>query len=374
MDEQKRRLSKGDFAAEEPAHSAIRRPHFIGRGSHIRPANRFEKLALQDLDEHADEQDLASSKVGTDYLVDDSRSILSENDSPDIPFRYSLNPYRGCAHGCAYCYARPTHEYLGFDAGLDFETKIMVKEKAPELLEQRLRKENWQAEPIMMSGVTDCYQPIERKLELTRECLKVAQKFNQPIGIVTKNALVSRDIDILQPMSKYRLTRVAISLTTLDQSLTRQLEPRSSSPNSRLNAISQLSEAGVEVTVMIAPVIPGLNEQEIPALLEAARDHGAKYAGYVLLRLPLTVEPVFIEWLERCVPHLTDKVKSRVAATRDGNMNQSQFGTRMRGSGVLANHFSNTFKVFAKKYGLNRETPTLNSSLFALPDGQMRLF
>lgn len=351
------------------------RPHFIGRGSHMRPANRFEAVSRDSEHSQLEEAEQATSeRLPTEYFIDDSKSILSENNSPDIPFRYSLNPYRGCAHGCAYCYARPTHEYLGLDAGIDFETKIMVKEKAPELLRERLKKKNWEAEPIMFSGVTDCYQPVEREFELTRQCLKVAAQFNQPIGIITKNALVTRDIDILQAMAGKNQARVAFSITTLDQSLTRQLEPRTSAPEARLRAIRELTDAGIDVTVMTAPIIPGLNEEEIPAILQAAKEHGAKYAGYILLRLPLTVEPVFFEWLERCVPNQMEKVKSRILATREGKTNQSQFGTRMRGTGVFADHLSDLFQVFCRKFHLQRQAPQLDRSQFSVPDGQMRLW
>lgn len=354
----------------------------IGRGATIKPANRFLKIQVEDDFQHF-EGDLEFieklRRIPTEYHVDDSQSILSENNSPDIPFRFSLNPYRGCAHGCAYCYARPTHEYLGWNAGLDFESKILVKERAADLLRERLRKKSWQCEPIMMSGVTDCYQPIERQLRLTRSCLEVAEEFCQPMGIITKNALVTRDIDILARLAARNLVRVAISLTSLDQSLTRTLEPRTSSPDARLRAIQELNDAGIPVTVMTAPVILGLNDNEIPSLLEAAKDHGATYAGYVLLRLPQTVKPVFLDWLARNVPTQQEKIESLIQQTRDGEMNQSQFGQRMRGTGVMADHLAATFKLFAKRYGLERTTPTLDCTQFRVPPTpssptQLRLF
>lgn len=342
----------------------------IGRGAQTNPDNRFHKIQL-----HADYEQLASDdeffensrKVLTEYFEDDSQSILSENNSPDIPFRYSLNPYRGCAHGCAYCYARPTHEYLGLSAGIDFESKIFVKTRAAELLTERLSKQSWQPEPIMMSGVTDCYQPAERQFKLTRACLEVAQQFGQPISIVTKNALVTRDIDILAEMAQRNLTRVAISLTSLDQSLTRVLEPRTSSPASRLQAMRELSSAGIPVTVMTAPIIPGLNDSELPALLQAAHEHGATYAGYVLLRLPLTVKPIFLDWLSKNVPSQQVKIEELIQQTRDGKLNQTQFGQRMRGTGAMAEHLRSTFKVFAHKHQLQRKTTPLDCSRFAVP-------
>lgn len=353
---------------------------FSGRGSSLKPANRFLPIVVHDDFEQLDsqeQQEQVRSKIATEYYEDESKSILSENSSPDIPFRFSLNPYRGCSHGCSYCYARPSHEYLGFNAGIDFESRIVVKRNAAQLLEAKLRSKSWVSEPIMMSGVTDCYQPAERTLELTRACLKVARDFKQPIGIVTKNALVTRDIDVLSEMAKQHQTRVAVSLTSLDQSLIRKLEPRTSAPAARLRAMQELADAGIEVTVMTAPVIPGLNDDEIPALLEAARDHGATNAGYVLLRLPLTVEPVFMDWLDRQVPTMSQRVRARIEQSRGGKRNQSEFGTRMRGTGVYADHLSGTFKLFAKKYQLSLETRPLDCSRFQVPpkeDPQLRLF
>ena len=294
-------------------------PQMVGRGAHSNPANRFAKIETeQDFEQLEGNADFMRElrKVRTEYFDDDSQSILSENESPDIPFRYSLNPYRGCAHGCAYCYARPTHEYLGLSAGLDFESKIFVKRSAAQLLRAHLSRPAWHVEPIMFSGVTDCYQPAERHFRLTRSCLEVAAEFAQPINIITKNALVTRDIDILAEMAGRKLSRVAVSITTLEQSLAQKLEPRTSSPAARLRAIRQLTDAGIEVSVMVAPVIPGLNDSEIPAILAAAAEHGARYAGYILLRLPLTVKPVFLQWLDMHVPGQREKVVERIKQTR----------------------------------------------------------
>ena len=262
------------------------RPVAKGRGSQIKPPNRFARIHVEDDFEQLEyDEDFHEelAKVRTEYFVDRSKSIISENNSPDIPFRYSLNAYRGCLHGCSYCYARPTHEYLDLNAGLDFETKIFVKERAPELLQDWLARDAWQPETIMMSGVTDCYQPAERQFELTRRCLRVALDARQPISIITKNALVTRDLDLLSGMAKLHLVRVAISITSLDQSLTRVMEPRTSSPAARLRAIRKLHEARVPVGAMLAPVIPGLNDSEIPALLKAVKDAGAGSAAFVLL-------------------------------------------------------------------------------------------
>ncbi len=356
-----KRMSDRDF---EPL------PIVAGRGAQINPGNRFVRIQVEeDLEQIEHDEDFLDQRFAnkTEYYRDESKSILSENDSPDIPFRYSLNPYRGCAHGCAYCYARPTHEYLGFSAGLDFESKILVKERAADLLRELLMKKSWKPEPIMLSGVTDCYQPAERHFQLTRRCLEVAKEFKQPINIITKNALITRDIDLIGPMAKLNLVRVAISLTSLDQSLTRVLEPRTSSPMARLRAIRELSAHGIPVTVMVAPVIAGLNDSEIPSILAAAKEHGASFAGYILLRLPLTVRPIFLDWLSRHAPMKREKIESLIRSTRDGAYNQTQFGQRLRGTGEYADHLRNTFKVFAKREGLNGKPLPLDSAKFCRP-------
>ena len=274
------------------------RPTAKGRGSQLNPPNRFGE-PQPDLDQIEDEEYLASLlKRPTEYLPDHSKSIVTENDSPDVGFRYSINPYRGCSHGCSYCYARPTHEFLGLNAGLDFETKIFVKESAPDLFREFLAKESWKPEPIALSGVTDCYQPGERKFRLTRGCLEVAVEAQQPMSIITKNALVLRDLDLLQALAAAHLVHVHLSITTLDKNLARSMEPRTSTPRARLQAVRKLADAGVPVGVCVAPVIPGLNDSEIPAILAAAKEAGAGRAD-ILLRLPLTVAPVFREWLPK---------------------------------------------------------------------------
>lgn len=357
-----------------------RKPSARGRGAQIEPRNRFQRVSLEhDLEflEHDAEAIEQFEKVATEYIEDHSASIIAKNDSPDIPFRYSLNPYRGCAHGCTYCYARPTHEYLGFDAGLAFETKIVVKRRAPELLREWLCRSSWSPEAISISGVTDCYQPCERRFELTRGCLAVAREANQPIGMVTKNALVLRDLDILQPMSANGIVNVSISITSLDQELTRVMEPRTSAPAARLGAVRALSDAGIPVNVMVAPVIPGLNDHEIPGILEAAADAGATAADYVLLRLPLAVEPVFLDWLRRTQAARAEKIIGRIRSTREGNLSNANFGERMRGKGPIAQQISQSFKVFAAKHGLARSLPKLRTDRFRPPRssrGQMSLF
>lgn len=351
-----------------------------GRGSELNPPNRFQ-VPRAELDpehlEHDEEFWAEQSNLKTEFLIDASKSIISENDSPDIPFRYSLNAYRGCEHGCAYCYARPSHEYLGLNAGVDFESKIFVKERAPELFRQFLSRPKYQPELIVMSGVTDCYQPAERRFRLTRACLEVAAEFRQPVGIITKNALVVRDLEVLTALNRQRLVEVNISLTSLDQELTQSLEPRTSSPAAKLRAIRALTEAGIPVRVMVSPIIPGLNDSSIPAVLEAAREAGAQAASYILLRLPLTVLPVFQEWLQRTHPTQRERIEHLIQNTRQGNLNSSQFGERMRGTGAIAEQIQQTFRVFRRKLGYAEQLPTLDYSRFEVPrprSGQLTLF
>lgn len=352
----------------------------VGRGSPLQPDNpHLSVRQAADWEQVADEAEYlaALARPATEYLDDQSQSIVSENDSPDISFRWSVNPYRGCAHGCSYCYARPTHEYLGFTAGLDFETKVLVKRNAPQLLRAWLARPRWRPEVIVFSGVTDCYQPVERELKLTRQCLAVMAECRNPTGIVTKNALVTRDLDLLQELAAVGAVRVAVSVTSLDQALTRDMEPRTSSPTARLRAIEQLAAAGIPTEVMVSPIIPGLNDSEIPAILQAARDAGAVRAHYILLRMPTTVQPVFLEWIARCRPNHAAKVEAFVRDARGGRLNSSQFGQRHRGQGPLAEQIGQTFRVFAKKLGLLEELPPLSAASFRpprLPGAQQRLF
>jgi DNA repair photolyase len=355
-------------------------PKAKGRGSQINPPNRFGGPYYEPDFEQVgnDEEYLAGLRdLPTEYIPDQSRSIVTENDSPDVGFRYSINPYRGCSHGCAYCYARPYHEYLGYNAGLDFETKILVKTKAPVLFREFLARDNWVPEPIALSGVTDCYQPAERNYALTRGCLAVAAEAKQPMGIVTKNALVLRDLDMLRGMAAENLIHVHLSITTLDIALSRSMEPRTSAPAAKLRAIKELSAAGVPVGVLVAPVIPGLNDSEIPAILAAAKDAGAKAAGCILLRLPLTVAPVFLEWLGRTQPTRFHRVEERIRSIRDGKLNCSEFGTRMTGTGEIAQQIRQMFDLFAKRYELDGELPAYDSTRFRPPrdqHGQGNLF
>ncbi len=357
-----------------------KRPDAKGRGSQINPPNRFGgPVHVLDLEhvEHDEEYLAGLANPKTEYIPDRSRTIVAENDSPDVGFRYSMNPYRGCSHGCSYCYARQTHEYLSLNAGLDFETKILVKEDAPELFRAFLARERWVPEPIVMSGVTDCYQPAERGYRLTRRLLEVAAEFRQPIGIITKNALVVRDLDILGEMAGDGLVHVNLSVTTLDADLARSMEPRTSTPAARLRAVKALSDAGVPVRVLVAPIIPGLTESEIPAILAAAKEAGARHAAFTLLRLPLTVAPVFLEWLAREQPGRAAKVESRLRAMRGGKLNTVAFGERMGGSGEMVRQIEGLFRVVARKHGLDGGLPPYDCSRFRRPrpsTGQLWLF
>ena len=351
----------------------------VGRGTHLAPANRFEKTHLEADWEQlaADDELLGERRLTTQFLPDKAATLIRENDSPDIHFRYSMNPYRGCEHGCAYCYARPTHETLGMNAGIDFETKILVKHEAAALFRRELNHPKWQCEPIMVSGVTDCYQPAERKLRLTRALVEIALEARQPLCVITKNSLVLRDLDLLAPMAAQRLISVALSVTTLDAELARTLEPRTATPGARLRAIRELSAAGVPVRAMLAPIIPGLTDCEIPAILEAVKSAGAIGAGFVMLRLPFAVAPIFINWLRDHRPLAADKVEGLIREMRGGQLYQSAYGTRMSGSGPYAEGIAQTFKMFVRKLGLDAPTEELDTSRFRpprMPGGQLPLF
>jgi DNA repair photolyase len=343
-----------------------------GRGAASNPANRFEEIRLERDEDWNPAEDPTPA---TQFFRDVTSTIIAYNDSPDVGFNASINPYRGCEHGCIYCYARPTHEYLGFSAGLDFETRIMVKENAPELLRQELSSPKWQPQVIAMSGVTDCYQPAERKLKLTRRCLEVLAEFRNPVGIVTKNHLVTRDLDVLSELAQHEAAVVFVSLTTLDGSLTPKLEPRTSLPNHRLAAIEALSCAGIPVGVLVAPVIPALNDHELPSLLAAAAKAGAKHAGFVALRLPYAVAPLFEDWLTRHFPERKEKVLNRIRAMRGGKLNDPNFGSRMEGQGIFADQIAQMFAVACRKAGLNQGRMNLSTASFRVPSGpQLSLF
>jgi DNA repair photolyase len=365
-------LDSGDCSVE---HISVNRP-IHGRGASWSPPNRFDKLhiALGDTevaDGDASTEDRPSPR--TEFLRDDTKTIIAQNRSPDVGFETSINPYRGCEHGCIYCFARPTHEYLGFSAGLDFESKIVVKHDAARLLEAELSSSKWRPQVLMMSGVTDCYQPIERRLRLTRSCLEVLAKFRNPVGILTKNRLVTRDIDLLSELARHNAVAVNLSVTTLDVDLQRVMEPRTSAPAARLQAVAQLRTANIPVGVMVAPVIPGINDHEIPTIVGACAKAGAQFAGYVLLRLPWAVAPLFGRWLDEHFPERKTKVLERMRHTRGGQrLYDSRWRKRQIGEGIFAEQIATMFEVSCRRAGLS-ESPKLSTTSFRRPNEQLKL-
>jgi len=343
-----------------------------GRGASDNPANRFEgQYTDYDLDATSGEKPTQETKL----IRDDTKEILSKNDSPDIPFTYGLNPYRGCEHGCIYCYARPTHEYLGFSAGLDFESRIMVKYDAAQKLRKKFNSKSWMPEPITLSGVTDPYQPVERKLEITRQCLEVFAESRHPVGMITKNYLVTRDIDLLKELAVYNAVHVRISVTTLDRDLARIMEPRTSQPARRIQAIEKLANNGISVGVNVAPIIPGLTDHECVDILEEAREAGATQAAYTILRLPHGVKDLFQDWLAQHYPDRKEKVLNRIRDMRGGELYQSEFGKRFHGEGEFSNQIRELFRIHTQRLGFNQEQVRLSADHFVRPqNGQMDLF
>ncbi|PTY00743.1 radical SAM protein [Verrucomicrobia bacterium LW23] len=367
--------------------SSYTNPH--ARGAPSNPVNRFEALhydpdAIDEPALHSDEWIPPDNDAPTDstparpslktrFYRDLSNTLITYNDSPDIGFRASLNAYRGCEHGCAYCYARPTHEYLGWSAGLDFESKVLVKDRAPDLLRDELNAPRWQPQVIAMSGVTDCYQPAERHFRITRRCLEVLAEFRNPVGIVTKNHLVTRDIDLLRELASHSAAVVYVSVTTLDASLARTLEPRTSSPSHRLDAIRLLSAAGIPTGVMMAPIIPGLTDHEILPVLEAARDAGATTAGYTTLRLPHGLKEIFTGWLDKHMPEKKERVIARIRDLRGGKLNSSDWADRMTGTGFWAEQIRSVFNATKTRLQIGRHAP-LSTASFRRRRAQLELF
>jgi len=338
-----------------------------GRSAGINPSGRFEPVTRHVFDDGWETlEDLPPFK--TEVQVEKPRTIMVRNESPDISFDRSINPYRGCEHGCVYCFARPTHSFMGLSPGLDFESKLFAKPDAAKLLDKELSKEGYQPRTIAIGTNTDPYQPIEKQWRIMREILEVLDARNHPVGIVTKSALVTRDIDILSRMAERGLAKVALSVTTLDRVLARTMEPRASTPTKRLEAIRQLSEAGIPASVMVAPIVPGLTDQEIERILDAARAAGALDAGYVLLRLPLEVSPIFKDWLLRHYPDRYRHVMSLIRSMRDGKDYDSEFGKRMKGAGPYAWQIGRRFEIAARKLGLNMEKRPLRNDLFVAPE------
>lgn len=348
-----------------------------GRGAISNASGRYEPLMSVALDDGWGMLDEPPPPRKTTVMHDTSRSIIARNTSPDIPFDRSINAFRGCEHGCIYCFARPTHAYLGFSPGLDFESRLLAKPDAPALLEKELRNPNYRPAPIAMGTNTDVYQPIEKNYRITRGILEVLNRFNHPVTIVTKSALISRDIDILSDMASRNLAKVFLSVTTLDRGLARRMEPRAATPCRRLQTIRMLHDAGIPTGVMVAPVIPAINDMEIESILEAAYKAGARSAGYVLLRLPLEIKTLFREWLAQEFPDRADKVMALVQDMRGGRDNDPQFHSRMRGRGPYADMIAARFQVASRRTGFNISMPKLDISLFRAPPkagDQMDLF
>jgi DNA repair photolyase len=335
-----------------------------GRGAADNPTNRFETLAYVRDQDWTDPEDPAPQ---TQFMKDPTRSFITYNDSPDVGFDAGINPYRGCEHGCIYCYARPTHEYLGFSAGLEFETKILVKQDAPELLRRELSSPRWKPQVLALSGVTDPYQPVERRLRLTRQCLAVLAEFHNPVVIITKNHLVTRDLDLLAELARHQAAAVYLSVTTLNTRLARTMEPRTSPPPRRLAAIEALAKANVPTGVLVAPVIPGLTDHELPAIIAAAAKAGAAFAGYIPLRLPHAVSPLFEGWLTQHLPQRKDKVLNRIRAIRGGKLNDPRFGSRMKGKGVFAEQIAALFSLACRKAGISERDVHLSTVAFRRP-------
>ena len=365
-----------DGLASGPAHR---------RGAGINPGNRFETVRLHVLGEELDRQwierqegESGPPRVERQVFADRTQSIINRvAPTSDVPFDWTLNPYRGCEHGCIYCFARPYHEYLGFSCGLDFETKLVAKPQAAELLKRELANKKWNAEPIVMSAITDIYQPIEHKMQLARQCLQVMADCGQPVSTMTKSALVLRDADLWAKLSAMNAGRVTVTLVTLDHELAQKLEPRATSPMGRLRTIRELTAAGVTVTCNVAPIIPGLTDHELPAILQAVRDAGALRVYWSLIRLPYQVKDLFLEWLQRNLsPEKARKVESLIRQARGGKMYESTLGMRHSGEGVHVDQIRQAFDIYTRKYGLNRDLRPMSAANFVRPNlsGQMSLF
>lgn len=337
------------------------------RGTTLEIKNRFETASRESFDDGWDTNLEELPVIQTQFLNDNAKSILFKNDSPDIPMAYSLNMYRGCEHGCSYCRARPYHEYLGFNAGIDFESKIMVKHDAPALLRKAFDNKRWIPQSIMLSGNTDCYQPAERKYKLTRQLLEVFLDYRNPVSMLTKNALILRDLDLLTELASMNLVSTLLSITSLDRDLRRKLEPRTSSPEMKLKAMEKLAKAGVPVGVMVGPIIPGLNDNEVPAILKAASDAGATRVAHTILRLPHAVSPIFTDWLEKNYPEKSKRVLARVMMIRGGKLNDANWGTRMTGTGAYADFMHKLVETLSIKYRMNESRKPLETTLFRRP-------
>ena len=348
-----------------------------GRGAQQRVHNRFFELKHEDLDEYLEycfreSEDLTAK---TQYLKTYPKTIVNKVDSPDVGMQYSLNPYQGCEHGCIYCYARNSHEYWGYGAGLDFESKIMIKPNAPELLEQWLQKKSWKASTIVLSGNTDCYQPVEKKLKITRALLEIFLKYKHPVGIITKNALVQRDLDILSELAQDNLCRVMLSVTTLSEETRRLMEPRTATIKKRLETIETLSQAGIPVMVMAGPVIPGINSHEIIPLVKAVSERGALSVGYTIVRLNGAIGGIFDKWIKKAYPDRAEKVLHQIAECHQGKISDTVYGRRMKGDGNIAQQINKQFEIARRKFLKGKTLPPLNTDLYEIhKSGQWKLF
>jgi len=342
-----------------------------GRGTQLTIPNKYHELYCQPDYYPLPSEDI--NRILTKYYEETPRNIISKNDSPDIPFNYSINPYQGCEHGCVYCYARNSHEFWGFNASIDFESKIISKPKAPELLRAKFQSKNWKPEKIILSGNTDCYQPIERKMKITRNLLKVFLEFGNPVGVITKNVLLLRDLDLLIKLANEKLVHVVLSITSLDEGLRRLLEPRSSAGIKRLQAIRKLKENGIPVSVMLSPVIPGINDHEIPAIIRESSNYGADDITMTMVRLNGVNGIIFNDWMQKNFPDKKDKVINQIKALHNGNLNESRYGYRMKGSGHLATSINLLFKTVRSHYFIHRKEPILKTTRFRR-NGMQSLF
>ena len=346
-----------------------------GRGAQLNTANRFLTHRYEQDEDTVElpDEDFPPPRVKTQFFAENAKKIINFIESPDMYGMRFVNPYQGCEHGCIYCYARNSHEYWGFSAGLDFESKIMVKKNAPELVEKAFQSKNWECTPISLSGNTDCYQPAEKEFQLTRKILEVCLKYRNPVGILTKNALVLRDLDLLKPLASMGLVQVFVSLTTLDEKVRLAMEPRTVTAQQRLRVLATLTQAGIPTGVMTAPIIPGLTDHEIPAMIEAAAQSGASTAGYTIVRLNGSIATIFEDWIRKNFPDRADKVLNQIKDCHGGQLGDSRFGKRMKGEGHYAEHIAQLHRIARQKYMKGRQLPALNTSLF-MKGGQLKLF
>ena len=344
-----------------------------GRGAQFNTKNRFFKEEITK--EHVEGiDDWIEKTLPTQYIEQESKTIVNKVESPDVGMSYSMNPYAGCEHGCIYCYARNVHEYWGYSAGLDFEQKIIIKKNAPQLLRKFLMQPKWGGHPIMLSGNTDCYQPAEQTYRLTRKMLEVCNEFNQPVGILTKNSFILQDKDVLQEMAKKKLVSAMVSITSFNEDLRRLMEPRTTTASQKLKVINELSKAGVRMGIMMGPMIPGLNEHEMQRIMKEARDNGATFTAYTFIRLNGAIKFLFHDWLYKNFPDRADRVWHSIEQSHDGKVNDTRWGVRMRGEGNIAQMVAQQYKKYGKLYRMNAEEWSLNTTLFRRPGEQGRLF